>query len=92
LVRLASVCLNAGADGMVCSGHELETLRHQFGSKPVFMCPGIRLLGAETHDQKRVVSPETAKQLGADYIVMGRSLMNSFVPRAQVGEILRRLE
>jgi orotidine-5'-phosphate decarboxylase len=72
VLRLARLALDAGADGLVCSAHEIAVLRDAFGSRPLLVVPGIRPAGSATADQARVMTPEQAIAAGADYIVVGR--------------------
>lgn len=74
VLRLARLALAAGADGLVCSPHEIAQLREEFGAKPLLVVPGIRPAGAELGDQARVMTPEKAVAAGADYIVVGRPI------------------
>ncbi|MDE1905708.1 MAG: orotidine-5'-phosphate decarboxylase [Rhodospirillales bacterium] len=74
VLRLARLALAAGADGLVCSPHEIKLLREEFGTKPLLVVPGIRPAGAELGDQARVMTPEQAVAAGADYIVVGRPI------------------
>lgn len=74
VLRLARLALAAGADGLVCSPHEIALLREEFGPKPLLVVPGIRPEGAELADQARVMTPEQAVAAGADYIVVGRPI------------------
>lgn len=74
VLRLARLALEAGADGLVCSAHEISLLRDAFGATPVLVVPGIRPVGADHGDQARVMTPEQAVAAGADYIVVGRPI------------------
>ncbi len=72
VVRIyATNAKNAGLDGVVCSAHEAGDM-HALGLLSV--TPGIRLAGDATNDQKRVATPLLARELGADFIVVGRSI------------------
>ncbi|HEX4332618.1 MAG TPA: orotidine-5'-phosphate decarboxylase [Usitatibacter sp.] len=79
LARLARVC---GLDGVVCSAQEAPMLRKATGEDFVLVTPGIRLAGDSAHDQSRVVTPEEAVRLGADYLVVGRSITGARDPAA----------
>ena len=59
VLRLARLALDNGADGLVCSAHEIAPLRDAFGPKPVLVVPGIRPAGSATNDQARVMTPST---------------------------------
>ncbi|MBS1718450.1 MAG: orotidine-5'-phosphate decarboxylase [Armatimonadetes bacterium] len=74
VLALASMAQDAGLDGLVCSGHEVVPIRKALGGKPLLVVPGIRQAGKGTHDQARVMTPEEAVALGADYLVIGRAL------------------
>lgn len=64
----------AGIDGVVCSPHELEIVKKR--ESLLSITPGIRLF-ASNDDQKRVMSPKDAMNLGADYLVVGRPITAS---------------
>jgi orotidine-5'-phosphate decarboxylase len=87
VVRLARLGLGAGADGLVCSAHELAVLRAEFGTQPVLVVPGIRPAGAAPGDQARVMTPVAAVQAGADYIVVGRPITGAAHPGVAAAEI-----
>ncbi|OYV33685.1 MAG: orotidine 5'-phosphate decarboxylase [Acidocella sp. 20-61-6] len=87
VLRLARIALAAGADGLVCSAHEISRLRDAFGEKPVLVVPGIRPAGAALGDQARVMTPEQAVAAGADYIVVGRPITSAADPGAAAAAI-----
>lgn len=87
VLRLARLALENGADGLVCSAHEISRLRDAFGEKPVLVVPGIRPKGAELGDQARVMTPEEAVAAGADYIVVGRPITGAADPAAAAAAI-----
>ncbi len=72
--RLARLALAAGADGLVCSPHEVALLRAALGPAPVLVVPGIRPEGAARGDQARTMTPAQAVTAGADWIVVGRPI------------------
>jgi orotidine-5'-phosphate decarboxylase len=80
VLRLARLALDEGADGLVCSAHEISRLRDAFGAKPILVVPGIRPAGAALGDQARVMTPEAAIAAGADYIVVGRPITGAENP------------
>ncbi|MEN3034001.1 MAG: orotidine-5'-phosphate decarboxylase [Aquificaceae bacterium] len=82
---LATLAQRAGLDGIVCSGKELEEFKDINLMKVV---AGVRLSEDSPHDQKRVVSLEEAINLGADMIVMGRSILLSQSPIKTIDKIL----
>ena len=64
----------AGLDGVVCSAQEAVAIHEACGADFLTVTPGIRLAGDSAGDQKRVMTPAAAKEAGADYIVVGRSI------------------
>jgi len=75
--------LEAGCDGVVSSGLEVERLRREVDSRLVVVTPGIRPLdNRETDDQKRIVTPTQALRQGADYLVVGRPIRDAADPAA----------
>lgn len=87
VLRLGRLALTAGADGLICSAHELGPLRDAFGAAPVLVVPGIRPPGSESADQARVMSPQAAVQAGASYIVVGRPITEAADPGAAAAAI-----
>ena len=88
VLDLAQLSIYAKVDGIVSSTHELKLLRKNLGSGPLIVTPGIRPKGADLDEQKRVMTPSDAKQLGADFIVVGRPVYQSKDPLASVISIL----
>lgn len=75
--------IDAGMDGLICSGHEAARLRAELGGAPLIVTPGIRPSGERPpDDQKRVMTVREAFQAGADYIVVGRPIRKAADPRA----------
>lgn len=70
----------AGLDGVVCSVHEAKAIHEACGNDFLTVTPGIRLAGNSSDDQKRVATPEFAKEQGCDMIVVGRSVTKSDNP------------
>jgi orotidine-5'-phosphate decarboxylase len=71
-----------GVDGLVCSPEEAAALRKVVGHQMVLVTPGIRPAGTATGDQKRIMTPSRAIAAGADYLVVGRPVMEAADPRA----------
>jgi len=82
VLRLAEEALQAGAQGLVCSGAEVRALRKRFGAAPLLVVPGTRPHGAGHGDQARVVSPKEALDGGASWLVVGRAVTGAADPRA----------
>lgn len=80
VTHLAKVAKNGGADGVVCSVHEVEMIKQHCGTNFLTVTPGIRLPSSKENDQKRVATPSLARQIGADSIVIGRSITKANNP------------
>ena len=74
VMQYAENAKTAGLDGVVCSPLEAGSVHERCGASFVTVTPGIRFRAADSGDQQRVTTPETAKALGSDYIVVGRSI------------------
>ncbi len=85
--NLASIGNEAGADGFVCSPHEVKMLREIFPDKTLEV-PGIRSEGADKGDQKRVDTPAGAIRNGATHIIMGRQIFGAPDPALEVQRLL----
>ena len=64
----------AGLDGVVCSPLEAEKVHNLCGKDFVTVTPGVRFADGDIGDQKRVMTPAQAKEIGSDYIVVGRPI------------------
>ena len=85
---LAELTQKSGLDGVVCSAQEASFLRQQRGDDFLLVTPGIRMLGDDAGDQRRVVTPEDAVKAGATHLVMGRSITGADVPSEAVARVL----
>ena len=74
VMHYASNAKKAGLDGVVCSPLEAEKVHATCGKEFVTVTPGVRFADGEVGDQKRVMTPEQAKKIGSDYIVVGRPI------------------
>jgi orotidine-5'-phosphate decarboxylase len=88
VMRLAHLAVEAGADGLVASPREVRALREAFGQQTLLVTPGIRAKRDSRDDQKRVMEPRQALEAGADYLVMGRSLVEAPDPVAVLEDLL----
>ncbi len=79
-IHYARNAREAGLDGVVCSPHEARAIHEACGQDFLTVTPGIRLAQDAANDQKRVATPEYARQNGCDYIVVGRSITRSADP------------
>lgn len=80
--RLAVLAVEAGARGLVCSPQEVAAVRAEVGDDILLITPGVRLAGADIHDQARVATPEEALRAGADLLVIGRPITGAPDPGA----------
>ena len=71
-----------GVDGLVCSPEEAARLHKIVGHQMCLVTPGIRPAGAATGDQKRIMTPGRAIAAGADYLVVGRPIVEAADPKA----------
>ena len=90
-VALARLSQDCGLDGVVCSAHEIAAIRAACGQDFKLIVPGVRPAGAETGDQKRVMTPGDAKRAGADYLVVGRPITGAADPAAAARAIVESL-
>lgn len=72
----------AGLDGVVCSPLEAEKVHARCGESFLTVTPGVRFADGDRGDQKRVMTPEQAKEIGSDYIVVGRPITQAQDPVA----------
>lgn len=87
VVDLGAIGMDAGLNGLVCSVFELELLRKKLGSF-IGVCPAIRFKDAKD-DQSRVCTPDLARTMGADFIVVGRPIYQSLDPYEQTKRFLK---
>jgi orotidine-5'-phosphate decarboxylase len=89
VLNLAKFGIQAGLDGVVCSGREVKDLRNKIKSKFVIVTPGIRPNGGVKNDQKRTVTVEEAIKAGSNFLVIGRPILEAKDPLKAVLELLR---
>lgn len=89
--RLGVLTQQCGLDGVVCSAHEAERLKQRCGAAFKLVTPGIRPVGSAAGDQRRIMTPEQAKQAGVDYMVIGRPITQSADPAQTLKAILATL-
>jgi orotidine-5'-phosphate decarboxylase len=89
--RLALLAKGAGADGVVASPQEVAVVREACGKDFLIVTPGIRAAGATRGDQARTATPAAAVAAGADYIVVGRPILEAHDPAAAADAIVREL-
>lgn len=80
---------NAGLDGVVCSPLEAGRVHEVCGRSFLTVTPGVRFADGDRGDQKRVMTPEEAKKIGSDYIVVGRPITAAADPAAAYERCIR---
>ncbi len=93
VVNLAQLTAKCDLDGVVASSHEIEAIRKNVQSPDfLIVTPGIRPSFATNDDQKRVMTPKQAVELGADYLVIGRPITKAKDKLSAVRQILEEIE
>lgn len=82
VMHYAKTAKASGLDGVVCSPLEAGKVHDACGKEFLTVTPGVRFADGEVGDQKRVMTPEQAKQIGSDYIVVGRPITAALNPVA----------
>jgi orotidine-5'-phosphate decarboxylase len=80
-----------GVDGLVCSPEEVAAVRGIVGDDMALVTPGIRPEGSATGDQKRIMTPSRAILAGADYLVVGRPIIEAADPKAAADAIVAEI-
>jgi orotidine-5'-phosphate decarboxylase len=88
----AAQARDTGIDGLVCSAEEAANLRTIAGPGMVLVTPGIRPAGSASGDQKRIMTPARAIEAGADYLVVGRPVVEAGDPKKAVEAIVSEIE
>ena len=82
VMHYAETAKNAGLDGIVCSPLEAGKVHDRCGKSFLTITPGVRFADGDIGDQKRVMTPAAAKEIGSDYIVVGRPITAAVDPVA----------
>lgn len=82
VMHYAKNAKEAGLDGVVCSPLEAKKVKENCGDLFITVTPGVRFADGDVGDQVRVTTPEKARQIGSDYIVVGRPITQSDDPVA----------
>ncbi|MGB8060368.1 MAG: orotidine-5'-phosphate decarboxylase [Candidatus Sulfotelmatobacter sp.] len=91
VVRLATIALAHGCQGIVTSAREAATVRAELGEDFAIVTPGVRPTGSSVGDQVRVVTPAEAIKAGASHIVVGRPITEAADPAAEARAILAQI-
>ncbi len=89
VMHYAANAKKAGLDGVVCSPLEAGKVHELCGESFLTVTPGVRFADGDKGDQKRVMTPEEAKKIGSDYIVVGRPITASPDPVAAYERCVR---
>ena len=92
VLKLAEMAKKAGLDGVVASPAEVKAIRRAIGEDFLIVTPGVRPSRAAANDQKRIATPKEAIKAGADFIVVGRPVMEARNPVEAAGNILKEIE
>ena len=91
VLHLAQLATRAGLKGLVCSPMEIAPLREVLPPEVQHVTPGIRPAGSDSDDQKRVMTPAEAMNVGANWLVIGRPIYAAENPRQAAEDILSSL-
>jgi len=91
VLELAKLAKNSGLDGVVCSMSETKMIKKELGKGFLVVNPGIRPKDSSSNDQKRIATPKEAIDAGADFIVVGRPVIQAEDPRKAALNILKEL-
>jgi orotidine-5'-phosphate decarboxylase len=91
VLRLATIALANGCQGVVASAREASTLRAELGNDFAIVTPGVRPAGSSAGDQVRIVTPAEAIASGASHIVVGRPITEAADPAAEARAILSQI-
>lgn len=87
VLKLAGLAKDSGLDGVVCSAWEAARLKQEMGKEFKLVTPGIRPVGASIDDQKRIMTPPEAIDVGVDYLVIGRPITKAADPHQVLQQI-----
>ena len=89
IVKYAENAKLAGLDGVVCSPLEAAMVKQACGKEFMTVTPGVRFADGDVGDQVRVTTPERAKEIGSDFIVVGRPITAADDPVAAYERCMR---
>ena len=92
VLRMSRFAQDAGLHGVVASPLEAVAIRETAGSSLLIVTPGVRPRATSHDDQARVMTPAEAIQVGADYLVVGRPILNASDPAAAADAIVAEIE
>ena len=92
VMNLATTAKDAGLDGVVSSPSEVRTIKKHLGKDFLIVTPGVRPHWSTADDQKRVMTPKNAFDAGADYIVIGRPIIEAKEPKTAAERVIEELQ
>ncbi|MCE5330231.1 orotidine-5'-phosphate decarboxylase [bacterium] len=92
VLKMAKIAISNNMDGIICSPNEVRFLRENFGYDFFIATPGIRLAEDNIGDQKRINTPEKAIKDGSDFIIVGRSIIESTDIKGRINLYLEKIE
>lgn len=92
VIYLAKLAKEAGLDGVVCSAQEAQQLKAELDAGFKLVTPGIRPVGSDAGDQKRIMTPKQAIDAGSDYLVIGRPITQADNPVAVLADVNKSIE
>ncbi len=93
VTALANLAYQSDMNGVVASPHEVRFIRRQFPAREfVIVTPGVRPRHASSDDQRRVMTPAEAIRAGADYLVVGRAILNAKEPLRAAQDIIAEMQ
>jgi len=91
VAHLARLAQESGLDGVVASPNEIQAIREACGKRFLILTPGIRPAWEQPGDQKRVMTPAEALRLGADFLVIGRTVTRADSPKKALRRLLAEM-
>lgn len=92
VLNLATMAKDAGLDGVVASPQETSAIRKKLGKDFIIVTPGVRPEWAARGDQKRIATPSSAIKAGADYIIVGRPIIEAEDPIEAARKVIEEME
>ncbi|MGE0268432.1 MAG: orotidine-5'-phosphate decarboxylase [Candidatus Omnitrophota bacterium] len=92
VIERAVLAKESGLDGVVASVQEAALIRQTFGDDFVIVTPGIRPVGADSGDQKRIATPFDAVKAGSNFLVVGRPIVKAKDPAEAARQILKQID
>ncbi|MFW6036059.1 MAG: orotidine-5'-phosphate decarboxylase [Halothermotrichaceae bacterium] len=92
VIKRAALAKSAGLDGVVSSPREAAKIKKACGNEFITVCPGIRPEWSVKGDQKRIMPPAKALEVGADYLVVGRPIRTADNPAQAADKIIKEME